>query len=95
LFGVSAAVDPGPVYHMAFVKFDNVSEALRFRLMRIWQMLPGDPFDESYVANFIPRAMKEDPVLMKSLVGVRSLLADPQTHEANCLMHFDKAQQAP
>jgi outer membrane protein insertion porin family len=91
-------VEPGPVYHLAFVKFENVSDELRSRLMRVWQMLPGDPFDESYVSNFIYEAQKEDPVLMRSLAGVKvtfNVLADPQTHEVNCVMHFTRAQQTP
>jgi len=94
----TVAVDPGPVYHLAFVKFDNVSDELRSRLMRVWQMLPGDPFDESYVAGFIYRAQKEDPVLMRSLAGVKvsyDVLADPQSHEVNCVLHFTKAPTVP
>lgn len=91
-------VDPGPVYHLAFVKFDNVSDTLRSRLMHFWQMLPGDPFDEGYLAGFVPKAMKEDPVLMRSMVGVRityDVFANQQTHEVNCVLHFEKAQQKP
>jgi outer membrane protein assembly factor BamA len=91
-------VDPGPVYHLAFVKFDNVSDELRSRLMHIWQMLPGDPFDESYVASFIYKAQKEDPVLMRSLAGVKvtfDVLANPASHEVNCVLHFTRAPIAP
>jgi outer membrane protein insertion porin family len=94
----TVAVDPGPVYHLAFVKFDGVSDELRSRLIRLWQMLPGDAFDESYVANFIMRAEKEDPVLMRSLAGVKvtyDVLADQQTREVNCVIHFARAQQTP
>jgi outer membrane protein insertion porin family len=91
-------IDPGSVYHLAFVKFDGVSDELRSHLMRIWQMLPGDPFDESYVTNFVVRAQKEDPVLMRSLAGVKisfDVRADQQTHEVNCVIHFAKAPQTP
>jgi outer membrane protein assembly factor BamA len=90
-------VDPGPVYHLAFVKFENVSDELRGHLMRVWQMLPGDPFDEGYVANFVIKAEKEDPVLMRSLMGTKvsyDVLADPQTHEVNCVIRFVKAPPA-
>jgi|WetSurMetagenome_2_1015567.scaffolds.fasta_scaffold85187_2 outer membrane protein assembly factor BamA len=90
-------IEPGAVYHLAFVKFENVSDALRSHLMRVWQMLPGDIFDESYVANFIITAEKEDPILMRSLDGVKisyDVFADQQTHEVNCVIHFKKAQQA-
>jgi outer membrane protein assembly factor BamA len=90
-------IKPGAVYHLAFVKFENVSDELRSRLMRVWQMLPGDTFDENYVANFIVTAEREDPVLMRSLAGVKisyDVLADQQTHEVNCVIHFKKVQQS-
>ncbi len=77
-------INPGPIYHLAFVKFDNVSDDLRRLLMRSWQMLPGDPFDESYVSNFIVKAQKDDPVLQRSLSGVGAtyrIVADQRTHE--------------
>ena len=66
--------------------------------MRVWQMLPGDAFDESYVSTFIVRAQKEDPVLVRTLAGVKityDVLADQQTHEVNCVIHFARAQQNP
>jgi outer membrane protein assembly factor BamA len=91
-------VNPGPVYHLAFVKFENVSDELRARMMRIWQMLPGDPFDESYVSSFIVRLQKEDPGLQRTLAGVKvtyDVVADQQTHDVNCVIHFAKAQTAP
>ena len=88
-------IDPGPVYHLAFVKFENVSDELRSRLMRVWQMLPGDPFDENYVSNFGGQARKDDPVLDRSLAGVKlsyDARADQQTHEVNCVIRFTKLQ---
>ena len=91
-------VNPGPVYHLAFVKFENVSDELRSRMMRIWQMLPGDPFDESYVSSFIVRLQKEDPALQRTLAGVKvtyDVRADQQTHDVNCVIHFARAQQTP
>ena len=91
-------VNPGPIYHLAFVKFENVSDELRGRMMRIWQMLPGDPFDEGYVSGFIVRLQKEDPGLQRTLAGVKvtyDVLADQQTHDVNCVIHFAKAQTAP
>ena len=94
----SVEINPGPVYHLAFVKFDGVSDELRSRLMRVWQMLPGDPFDGSYVATFIGKAESSDPVLMRSLAGVKTsydVRADQQTHDVNCVLHFAKAQQTP
>ena len=61
-------------------------------------MLPGDTFDQSYVEGFLFRAQKEDPVLQRSLAGVKAAFevrADPNTHEVNCVLHFTKAQPAP
>jgi outer membrane protein assembly factor BamA len=86
---------PGPVYHLAFIKFDNVSDDLRKLLMRNWQMLPGDVFDASYVGNFIINAQKADPILQRTLAGVRAnfdVRADPQTHDVNVVMRLERAQ---
>jgi outer membrane protein assembly factor BamA len=86
-------VNAGPVYHLAFVKFDNVSDQMRVLLMKNWQMLPGDPFDASYAGNFILNAQMHDPVLQRSLSGVKANLdytADPQTHEVNLVMRLEK-----
>jgi outer membrane protein insertion porin family len=88
-------IDSGPVYHLAFVKFENVSDELRARLMRIWQMLPGDPFNESYVSNFIARVQKEDPGLQATLATVKityDVRADPLTREVNCVIRLEKRQ---
>jgi outer membrane protein assembly factor BamA len=85
--------DPGPVYHLAFVKFENVSDDLRKLLMRNWQMLPGDAFDESYVSNFVTNMQKSDPVLQRTLVGVKptfDVRADPQTHEVNVVIRLQR-----
>ncbi len=87
------AVDPGPVYHLAFVKFDNVSDELRSLLIRNWQMLPGDPFDETYVSNFIAKVQEHDPVLKRALAGVKTKFdatADPQTHDVNVVIRLEK-----
>jgi outer membrane protein assembly factor BamA len=88
-------IDSGPVFHFASVRFENVTEGLRNRLMRVWQMLPGDPFDESQLPGFLARAQKQDPVLMQSLAGVGASYkdyADEQTHEVNCVIRFTKLQ---
>ena len=87
------AIDPGPVYHLAFVKFDNVSDELRSLLIKNWQMLPGDPFNEVYVASFIMTAQKNDPVLGRTLANVKAnynVTADPQTHDVNVVLHLEK-----
>jgi outer membrane protein assembly factor BamA len=86
-------VNAGPVYHMALVKFDNVSDDLRKLLMRNWQLFPGDPFDLSYVSGFVASAQKADPALARTLAMVKTTFdvkADPQTHEVNVLMRFEK-----
>lgn len=86
-------VDPGSVYHLGFVKFDNVSNDLRAMLIRNWQMMPGDVFDESYVASFIARTQQQDPVLGRALSGVKAKIstsADPQTHDVNVVIALEK-----
>lgn len=87
------AVDPGPVYHLGFVKFDNVSDDVRVLLMRNWQLMPGEPFDEAYVGTFIPTVQKRDPQLRATLNNVKfsfDATADPQTHDVNVVIHLAK-----
>ena len=86
-------VDPGPVYHLGFVKFDNVSDDLRTLLIHNWQMMPGDPFDETYLSTFMVKMMTQDPVLRRSLAGITpkyELRADPNTHIANLVIRLEK-----
>jgi len=89
---LSVAIDPGPVYRLGFVKFENVSNDLRKMLMRAWQLLPGDVFDENYVANFIAHAENAGPVLMRSLAGLKvvyDVRAYPQSHQVDVLIRFE------
>jgi outer membrane protein assembly factor BamA len=89
----SVDINPGPVYHMALLKFDNVSDELRKLLMRNWQMFPGDPFDESYVSGFIAKAQTSDPVLMRTLAGVKvsyNVQADPMSHDVNLIIRMER-----
>jgi outer membrane protein assembly factor BamA len=84
---------PGSQYHLGLLKFENVGDTLRGLLMRNWQMMPGDPFDESYVANFIFVAQKSDPVLQRSLAGVKAtydVRADTETHDVNLVIHLQR-----
>ena len=86
-------VNPGPVYHLALVKFENVSDDLRKLLMHNWQMMPGDPFDQTYVSTFLLKAQLEDPVLRKTLAGIKTkfdVTADQQTHEVNLVIRLEK-----
>jgi outer membrane protein assembly factor BamA len=86
-------VDPGPVYHLAFVKFDNVTDELRRLLIHNWEMMPGDPFDKSYVATFILKCQAQDPVLRRSLAGVKvtyNVMANPDTHDVNVLIRLER-----
>ena len=86
-------VNPGPVYHLAFVKFDNVSDDLRKLLMHNWQLMPGDPFDQDYVTHFFLKAQLEDPVLQRTLAAVKTkfdVMADPQTHDVNLIIRLEK-----
>jgi outer membrane protein insertion porin family len=94
----SVDIDPGPVYHLAYVKFENATDELRSRLMRSWQMLPGDPFDATYVSNFIVKAENADPPLQRMLAGLKfsfDVQADPDSREVNCVIRFEKPQQLP
>ena len=86
------AIDPGPVYHLAFVKFENVSDQLLALLMKNWQMLPGDVFNESYVANYVLTAQQNDPVLRRTLANVKTtynVLADPETHDGKVVLKME------
>ena len=86
-------VDPGPVYHLAFVKFDNVSDDLRKLLIHNWEMMPGDVFDESYVATFITKVQQQDPVLRQSLSGVKVKFdanENQETHDVNVVIRLEK-----
>jgi outer membrane protein assembly factor BamA len=87
----TAEVNPGQVYHLGFMKFDNVSDQLRSLLMRYWTMMPGDVFDETYAANFVYKAQQQDPVLQRTLAGVKfsyDARADPNTHQVNLVIHL-------
>jgi outer membrane protein assembly factor BamA len=86
-------IKPGAVYHLGLLRFDNVSDELKKLLMRNWQMMPGDPFDEGYVAGFLISAQKSDPLLMRTLAGVKptyTVMADPNTHEVNCVIKLER-----
>jgi outer membrane protein insertion porin family len=83
---------PGAVYHLGLLKFDNVSDDLRKLLMRNWQMFPGDPFDQSYVSNFILKAQTSDPALQRTLATVKvsyDVRADPTTHDVNLIIRLE------
>jgi outer membrane protein insertion porin family len=86
-------IDPGAVYHVAYVKFDNVSDELRSLLMRQWQLMPGDVFDQTYLDTFLIKAQRQDPVLRSSLAGVLSTMetsADPTTHDVDVTIKLEK-----
>jgi outer membrane protein insertion porin family len=86
-------VDPGPVYHLGFVKFDNVSDDLRKLLIHNWEMMPGDVFDQSYVGSFIAKVQQQDPVLRQSLLGVKvkfDAIANPDTHDVNVVIRLER-----
>jgi outer membrane protein assembly factor BamA len=89
----TVAAKPGPVYHLGLLKFDNVSDQLRSLLMRKWQMMPGDPFNESYVASFVLAAQNGDAVLQRTLNGVKAtydVKADPQSHDVNVIIRLER-----
>jgi len=93
LVNYKVEIIPGPVYRLALLKFDNVSDDLRKLLMRNWQMFPGDPFDQSYVADFIFKAQTSDPVLQRTLAGVKvtyDVRADPVSHDVNLVIKLER-----
>lgn len=84
---------PGPVYHVADIKFDNVNDELRDRLMYQCQLKPGDPFNPSYLDSFLANAEKRDSVLQRDLAGALStyeISADPATHNVKVVFHLEK-----
>lgn len=84
---------PGPVYHLGLLKFENVSDAMRSLLMRNWQLMPGDAFNQSYVSTFIYMAQKNDPVLQRSLAGVKATYTaqeDPDTRDVNVVIRLER-----
>lgn len=86
-------IESGPVYHVSFVKFENVSDSLRQLLMRKWQLLPGEPFDETYVDTFILKAQERDPVLQRSLASVlmkSEITADPVSHDVSLIIRLEQ-----
>jgi outer membrane protein assembly factor BamA len=89
----SIEIDPGSVYHVAYVKFANVSDDLRGRLMLQWQLMPGDVFDQTYLDTFLTRAESKDAVLHSSLAGALSTVetsADPTTHNVDVTIKLEK-----
>jgi outer membrane protein assembly factor BamA len=89
----SIEIDPGTVYRVAYVKFANVSDELRSHLMRQWQLMPGDPFDQGYLDSFLARAESQDPLLRRSLAGTLSTVetsANPATHDVDVTVKVEK-----
>jgi len=89
----TVSADLGQVYHLGFVKFEGASEQLHALLMKSWQMLPGDPFDESYVAKFLVRAQQSSPELQQAMAGLKATYAihpDPANHDVNISIRLEK-----
>ncbi|MGB6974909.1 MAG: hypothetical protein WBD67_09525 [Terracidiphilus sp.] len=83
--------ETGPVYHLAYVKFANVGDNLRKVLMRNWQLMPGDAFNEPYAANFLIQLTAQNPQLGRALVGWAEKMTtttDPQTHDVNVVIEL-------
>jgi outer membrane protein assembly factor BamA len=86
-------VEPGDVYRMNTVKFQNVSDDLRRLLLHNWQMAPDDVFDENYVREFPAIASKQEPTLGRVLNGVSyewHLTVDKQTHTVDVVINVSK-----
>ncbi len=89
----SVEIDPGTVYRVAYVKFDNVSDELRSHLMHQWQLMPGEPFDQNYLDSFLSKAESQDPLLRRSLAGAFSTFetsANPATHDVDVIVKLEK-----
>ena len=87
------AVEPGDVYRMNTVKFQNVSDDLRRMLLHNWQMAPDDIFDENYVREFPSIAAKQEPALGRIFSGISyvwHLSVDPQTHMVDVVITLAK-----
>lgn len=87
------AAVPGPVSHLAFVRFDNVGDNLRKVLMRNWTMMPGDPFNEPYAETYLIQLTAADPKLGQALGGVVEKMTsteDPVTHDVNVVIRLEK-----
>ncbi len=92
----SVAIDPGPAYQMASVQFDGAPDAMIARLVRLWKLAPGQPFDESYVSTFAARAQKQDRTLakwMQTVITSFDIKPDASTHQVSVVFHFAKAAQ--
>jgi outer membrane protein assembly factor BamA len=50
------------VYHMGDLEFRGLDNALTAKLRAIWKLRPGDIYDASYLADFLPQANKLLPV---------------------------------
>jgi len=94
----SLEIAASPQYRFASVKFDGAPDAMAAKLKLAWKMMPGDVFDESYLANFASLAQKKDKPMtkwMQTVIVTNDVKADPATHEVNCTFHFAKAVQSP
>lgn len=83
----------GAVYHVAYVKFENVYGDLRTHLMRAWQLLPGDPVDVTYLDTFMSKAEAQDPMLKRSLADLLvhfETSADPVTHDVDIVIRLER-----
>ena len=56
-------------------------------------MLPGDPFDPTYVSTFIQKASQTDPALARTLAGIKTKFdvnADPESHEVTVIIRLER-----
>ncbi|HUX43407.1 MAG TPA: hypothetical protein VMV57_01535 [Terracidiphilus sp.] len=85
--------EPGPVFHLAYVKFENVGDNLRRVLMRNWPMMPGDAFNEPFAADYLLHLTAADPKLGEALRGTVEMMStttDQQTHDVNVVIRIEK-----
>jgi len=76
-------VESGDLHRMGKVSFANVSEELRDRLMRYWEIKPGEAFNDIYAEGFLIRVRAKDAELKRSLENTGAQVntqIDPVTH---------------
>jgi outer membrane protein assembly factor BamA len=83
----------GPVYHLALINFEDIGDDLRSLLMLNWQMVPGNPFNESYVGDFMLKAQKNNSALKQALAGLKAtydVRIDSGSHEVILVIRLEK-----
>ena len=82
-------VEPGDLYHFGKLQLENLSDAQRAELLRVWKMQPGDPFDVSYAKGVLNANARQ----LHSLDGYSAKYKQVEhldTHVVDLVMTFTK-----